>query len=221
MPGYYEPIENPKEAPKESTTPTEVSSQSIPNQQNQTEKENQPKEAHQTKSTPKKEIIDSSKNEASRKYENSGPGTQINIEEMKAPLTLNTVEPPPPTFKLINLVKTEGRFFNYEPTNRTTEFKFKILIEFSYSSKQPKNELSFAFGNKNVYHIQGGYKEGSSTSFIGRVNKDKDGNTKICNFQSPLNGVYEVEILLNEDIPNPLDLFLIRVDRDLIYRLTK
>lgn len=94
VPGYYEPIENKTEAQKESVTHTEVSNQSIHNQQNQAEKKTRLKEAHQTISTPKKELIDSSKNETDRKYENSGHGTQINIEKNEAPINIHQEMPP-------------------------------------------------------------------------------------------------------------------------------
>ena len=46
------------------------------------------------KISPKIVDKDTSTREAIRKYENSGPGTQVNIEEMKAPLFISTPEKP-------------------------------------------------------------------------------------------------------------------------------
>lgn len=228
---------------KESGQPFENTAQVIPNQQNQAEKvennqkkeitvqgdyvegdklETRPKETRQTKPVSQKQAIDSSKNEASRKYENSGPGTQINIEEMKAPLTLNTIESPPPIFKLINFEKNEGHFVGGLLHNQEgTEFKFKIRVEFSYYSKQGKNELAVAFNRETKYHITVGYKEGSFKSFIGRSAGDREGNTRVCYMQNPVNGIYEVEILSNDDISNPLDFLIFGVDRDVVYKITR
>lgn len=174
---------------KENSQSLENTEQVISNQQNQAEKvennqkkeitvhgdyvegdklETRVKELSQTKSAHKKEVMDSSKSDITRKYENTGSGNQINIEEMKGPLTFNTLEPPQPTFKLVGLENKEGLFVHKSKNhNLETEFKFQIKIEFSYSSSLSKNEIAAAFAIKTKYHINVNKK--GSMFFVGGV----------------------------------------------------